>query len=98
MARRGYRGMPFREPAVTRGPDQPIPEKREEIIQRMKERLEKEGAFRQDFSNGEFTSLSLYIGKTFEECKAVRALEAPGYTVHFDPATQLFWRRGGSFD
>ncbi len=95
MARRR---MTYREPAVTQGPDQPIPETRPEVLARIKERLEREGAFRQEYSNGEFISSSLAVGKTFEACKAVRTLDGAGYTVHWDEKNQLFWRRTGCFD
>ena len=93
---RGH-GFGYREPAVTRGEDKPIPENRPEVLQKILAKLQ-EGPFLQQYSNGEFTSSSIAVAKTFEECKNVRVLETPGYTVHFDPVNNLFWRRGGCFD
>jgi hypothetical protein len=89
----------YREPTVTRGPDQALPEKRPNVIEKIKARLvEKPKGFRFDFSNGEFISSSLCIASTFEDCKAVRTLDTSSYTVHFDPTLKVFWRHGGCFD
>lgn len=91
--RRSY----WREPAVTRGPNMPLPESRPEIVAKILARLEN-GPFLQQYSNGEFTSSSIAVGRTLEACKGVRVLECAGYTVHYDEKLDLFWRRGGSFD
>jgi hypothetical protein len=93
MARR----YSYREPAVTRGPDKAIPETRQPVLAKILEKLEK-GPFLQQYSNGEFTSSSIAVGLTLEACKGVRVLECAGYTVHYDPVLELFWRHGGSFD
>lgn len=95
MAKRGFR---YREPTVTRGPDMPIPETRPDVLKGMLDRLDREGAFLKRYSNGEFTSSSLAIARTEHECKRVQVLECPGYTVHFDAANNVFWRRGGCWD
>lgn len=88
----------YREPPVTRGADAPLPESRHDVRARLLARLDREGAFRQDYSNGEFTSSSLVVARTMEDALRVAVLEAPGYTVHFDAVNNVFWRRGGSFD
>lgn len=91
-------GRGFREPAVTRGEDKPVPERRPEILTKIVKKLDDAGPFLQQYSNGEFTSNSLAVARTLEECKAVRVLESPGYQVHYDPVNNLFWRHGGCFD
>ena len=86
-------------PTVTLGPEAPIPEKRSATLAKIKARLvECPGGFRFSYSNGEFITSSLCIAKTFEDCKAVRTLDTNSYVVHYDPATELFWRHGGFFD
>ena len=80
------------------GPDMPIPEDRPEILEKIQARLDKDGSFLQQYSNGEFTSSSLAISRTFDGCRGVHVLECPGYTIHFDAAQNLWWRRGGCFD
>lgn len=96
-ARRGLLA-PYREPSVTQGPDQPIPETRPEVLEKIVERLTTEGAHLQRYSNGEFTVSSLAVGLTFEDCKGVQVLETPGYTVHYDKALGIYWRQGGCWD
>lgn len=91
-------GINYREPVVTRGEDKPIPEDRQEILEKIDRRLDTEGAHLQRYSNGEFTSSSLAVGRTFEDCVSVQVLETPGYTIHYDACLNLFWRRGGCFD
>ena len=89
----------WREPPVTLGTPQPIPEKRPEILAKIVAKLEAQPeGFRQDYSNGEFISSSLCIARTFEACKAVRTLDTNSYTVHYDEVNKLFWRHGGCFD
>lgn len=88
----------YREPTVTLGEPKPMPEKRQDVIDRMLSRLAEQGPFLMQFSNGEFVSSSIALARTFEECAKVRVLEAPGYTVHHDEKLGVFWRRGGSFD
>lgn len=89
----------YREPEVTLGKPEPIPERRPEILEKILKKLEAQPeGFRQDYSNGEFISSSLCIAKTFEACKAVRTLDTSSYTVHYDEKNQLFWRHGGCFD
>jgi len=89
----------YREPEVTLGAPQVIPEKRPNVLEKILKRLEeKPEGFRFDYSNGEFTSSSLCIAKTFEDCKNVRTLDTNSYTVHHDEANNLFWRHGGCFD
>jgi len=85
-------------PTVVRGADKPIPETRPEILERMVERLTTKGAYLHRYSNGEFTSSSLALGLTLEDCRGVQVLETPGTTIHFDWALGVFWRHGGSFD
>lgn len=87
----------YREPAVTLGEPKPMPEARPEVVAMIVERLEK-GAFLQQYSNGEFTSSSIAVARSFEKCKNVQVLECAGYTVHHDVTLAIFWRRGGSFD
>lgn len=89
----GSRG--YREPEVKRGEDLLIPETRQEVLSRIIEKLDKDDPFLQQYSNGEFTSSSLTVAYSFEECKKVRVLETPGYTVHKDPILGIFWRRCG---
>jgi hypothetical protein len=83
---------------VKAGPDMPIPESRPDVLKKIQERLDAEGSFRQNYSNGEFISSSIAVSRTFEGCKSVQVLECPGYTIHFDSAQNLYWRRGGCFD
>ncbi len=97
-AARGGIDRPYREPSVTQGPDQPIPETRPEVLEKIVERLTTEGAHLQRYSNGEITTSSLAVGLTFEDCKGVQVLETPGYTVHFDRALGVYWRQGGCWD
>lgn len=83
---------------VKAGPDMLIPEARTEILKSIQERLDREGSFLQRYSNGEFTSSSIAVSRTFDGCKSVQVLECPGYTIHHDVEHNLFWRRGGCFD
>lgn len=94
----GGRRDPWDYRQVKAGPDEPIPETRPDVLTHIKDRLEKEGSFLMQYSNGEFTSSSLAISKTYEGCKSVQVLETPGYTIHHDVANDLYWRRGGCFD
>jgi len=75
-----------------------IPETRKDVLKKIVAKLDKDGPFLQHYSNGEFTTSSLAIAKTFDECARVQVLECPGYTVHYDEILDLFWRRGGCFD
>ena len=95
---RGGLGRPYREPEVVQGPDAPIPEERPDVLEKILNRLTTEGAHLQQYSNGEFTTSSLAVGLTFDDCKGVQVLETPGYTVHYDKALGLFWRQGGCWD
>lgn len=95
---RGGIDRPYAAPAVTQGPDMPIPEARPDVLEKIVDRVTAEGAFLQRYSNGELTVSSLAVGLTFEACKGVPVLEAPGHTVHYDKALGLYWRRAGSWD
>jgi hypothetical protein len=54
---------------------------------------------RQNFSNGEFISSSLIIGKTFEAvADRTLDLDGAGYVAHYDPVLKIYWRPGGCFD
>jgi hypothetical protein len=83
---------------VTAGSDQGIPESRPDVLKKIQERLDAEGSFRQNYSNGEFISSSIAVSRTFEGCKSVQVLECPGYTIHHDVEHDLYWRRAGCFD
>ena len=83
---------------VKAGPDEPIPEDRPDVVDKIKARLDKDGSFLQHYSNGEFTSSSVAFSRTYEGCKSVQVLECPGYTIHHDTALDIYWRRGGCFD
>jgi hypothetical protein len=83
---------------VKAGPDMPIPENRPDVLKKINARLDEKGAFLQQYSNGEFTSSSLAIGRTFDECRSVQVLECAGYTIHHDPVLDIYWRKGGCFD
>ncbi len=89
---------------VQDGGEKQLSENRDEVVARMLERLKAEEAkgnkaYRQDYSNGEFVSDSIIIGRTFAAV-ASRKLdyECAGDEAYFDPALQIYWRRGGSFD
>lgn len=88
----------YREPEVTLGEPKPLPETRPEIVAKIVARLDATGPFRQNYSNGEFITSSLAIARTFEEAKAVQALDTSSYTVHYDENLKIYWRRTGSFD
>lgn len=88
----------WREVEVTLGEPKPLPESRPEIISKIIDRLNRDGPFRQQYSNGEFVTSSLAIARTFEEAKAVPTLDTSSYTVHYDAALNVYWRRTGSFD
>lgn len=92
------RRFSYREPAVTLGTPMPIPEVRSEVLQKIDERLDTKGPFLQEYSNGEFTSSSLAVARTFDECKAVRTLDGAGYTIHHDAVLNIYWRKGGCWD
>lgn len=99
-------GMPFftapsrgyREPPVTRGKDEHIPEHRPEILAKIKKEVAEKGSYLQKYSNGEFISSSIACGRTYEECLACEVLDGAGYTIHFDTVNGIYWRRGGCFD
>lgn len=94
----GSRRDPWDCRQVKAGPDQAIPETRPEMLKKIQERLDSDGSFLQRYSNGEFTSSSIAVSRTFDGCRSVEVLETPGYTIHFDKEQNLFWRRGGCFD
>lgn len=98
LAQRAPELPTYREPPVTQGPDMPIPEARPEVLEKIVDRLAKEGAFLQRYSNGEFTASSLALGLTLEGCMGVQVLETPGRTVHFDKELGFYWRQGGCWD
>lgn len=96
----GARG--YRPPPVTSGGEGQIPETRPEVLEKIRARIETTTygeAFRQDYSNGEFTVSSLIIGRTFDAVKdAELELEVSGRVAYFDLKLGVWWRQGGSFD
>lgn len=82
----------------SRHADLPIPESRPDVLKKIQERLDAEGSFRQNYSNGEFISSSIAVSRTFEGYRGVEVLECPGYTIHHDVEHNLYWRRAGCFD
>lgn len=90
----------YTPPPVKKGDTRPLPEKRKTVLDKIMKRLDEEKrAIRQEYSNGEFISSSIIVGKKFEEV-ADRKLELDGGgdEAHFDPELKLWWRKGGCFD
>lgn len=95
MARRTV----WRPPTVKNGGSQPLRETRPDVLERMLARLEKEGTYRQDYSNGEFTSRSVVLSKTFEGAADRKwDLECAHDVAHFDSKLVVWHRETGSFD
>lgn len=77
----------------------PVPEGRKDVLDRMLARLEKDGTFRQDYSNGEFTIKSVVLSKTFEGAADRKFdLECANDKAYFDSKLGVWWRETGSFD
>lgn len=78
---------------------QHLPEKRPDVIARTMGNLETDGLYQIKYTNGEFITGSVVVGKTL---KAVQDrkwdLECAHRTVRYDRQLQVFWRRTGSFD
>jgi len=92
-------GDVYKPPTVSLGGEQPLPEKREDIVLKMLCALDTSPVYRQDFSNGEFTSNSLIVSKTVAGIgDRSKDLECAGDVAYFDPALKIFWRQGGCFD
>ena len=95
------RREPYVVPRVRDGGELALPESRPDVITRILQRLDEAsgGPTRQDYSNGEFVSSSLILGRTLAQVADRRMdLEAAGHTAHWDPKLGLWWRRGGSWD
>ncbi len=94
----------LRPSEVTRGGEKPLPESRPDVVKKMLDRLAQEEqagrkAFRQEFSNGEFTASSLIIGREFTAVANRRMdLECASNEAFYDPKLAIYWRQGGSFD
>lgn len=87
--------------SVTRGPDEPLPEKRFGVREGLIDRLlsAPTGAVRQDYTNGEFIVHSLIVSTTQEGAsRRDLELDGAGPTVHYDPALTVYWRQGGCWD
>ena len=88
-----------RSGTLWKGPNEAIPEHRTEVLQRMMEKVKESGVYRQNYSNGEFISRSTIISATEKGiCNRGYDLDGAADEYHWDPAAQVFWRSGGSFD
>ena len=84
---------------VIDGGEAVIDERREHILDKISRELETAEAYRQNYSNGEFISNSLIVGRTFEAVSG-RELELDGAArvAFHDVKRNWWWRQGGCWD
>jgi hypothetical protein len=94
-----YDFLGYSAPKIINGGEKPLPETREEVLNKYVPRLEEKDPVSIHYSNGEFISRSLILSKSFYGiCNRSLDLESSSFTAFLDEEKKLWWREGGCFD